>query len=115
MTRELAQQKGISGWSVSPAKTPNPKSQIPKNFRTSNRFGGCSLGFFWRFAFGVWSFLLVLFLSISPLSATSPHLAAINPTGAQRGSELEVNFSGERLQDAEEIICYEPGIQVVKL
>jgi hypothetical protein len=109
MTRELAQQKDVWGWGVGPAQIPNPKSQIPKNSQTSNRFGA------WSLDFGVWSFLLVLFLSIAPVSATSPHLAAINPTGAQRGTELELSFSGERLQDAEEIICYEPGIQVLKL
>jgi hypothetical protein len=46
--------------------------------------------------------------------ATSPQLSNILPTGAQRGTEVELRFSGDRLQDAEEIICYEPGIEVSK-
>jgi hypothetical protein len=47
--------------------------------------------------------------------ATAPQLASISPAGAQRGTELEMTFKGERLQDAEEIICYEPGVQVLAL
>src|SRR5436305_917311 len=39
--------------------------------------------------------------------ATSPQLSSILPTGAQRGTEVELRFGGDRLQDAEEIICYE--------
>jgi hypothetical protein len=45
----------------------------------------------------------------------SPELKDIVPTGGQRGTELEVSFVGERLQDAEEILCYDSGIQVLKL
>src|SRR5690348_4757559 len=47
--------------------------------------------------------------------ATSPELGNILPTGGQRGTELEVSFLGDRLQDAEEILWYEPGIQVANL
>jgi hypothetical protein len=47
--------------------------------------------------------------------ATAPQLSSITPTGGQRGTELEVSFNGDRLQDTEEIICYEPGIQILKL
>ncbi len=46
---------------------------------------------------------------------TSPELGTILPTGGQRGTELEVSFTGDRLQDAEEILCYEPGITVANL
>lgn len=46
---------------------------------------------------------------------TAPSLKDILPTGGQRGSEVEVSFIGERLQDAQEILCYEPGIEVLKL
>src|SRR5436309_15841094 len=66
------------------------------------------------FSRGAWSLVLGVFsllCSTAFLHATAPQLASISPAGAQRGAELEVNFSGERLQDAEEIICYEPGIQ----
>jgi hypothetical protein len=48
-------------------------------------------------------------------SAMSPHLAATSPVGAQRGTELEVTLSGDRLADAQEVLWYSPGIQVAKL
>ncbi len=47
--------------------------------------------------------------------ATSPELQSVNPNGGQRGTEFEVSFAGERLQDTEEVVCYEPGIEVLKL
>jgi len=57
-----------------------------------------------------------LYLVVVPMAlATSPQLQDISPTGGQRGTELEVSFHGDRLQDAEEVICYEPGMQVLKL
>src|ERR1043166_2089792 len=59
--------------------------------------------------------LLFFLFPFSNASATAPHLASIMPTGAQRGTELEISFQGDRLQDAEEVICYEPGLQILKL
>ena len=47
--------------------------------------------------------------------ATAPELTEILPTGTQRGTELEVSFIGDRLQDAEEVLCYEPGIRILGL
>lgn len=47
--------------------------------------------------------------------AGSPRLESITPTGGQRGTELEVTFGGQRLQDTAEIFSYEPGIQILKL
>lgn len=44
--------------------------------------------------------------------AASPNLASILPRGAQRGGEIEVTFNGERLDDAQELLIYEPGIEV---
>ena len=44
--------------------------------------------------------------------ATDPHLVSIMPVCGQRGTELPLTFRGERLQDAEEVICYEPGIEI---
>src|SRR5438105_15794807 len=60
------------------------------------------------------SFLFLLLITVQA-HATAPHLASITPTGGQRGTELEVSFQGERLQDTEEIICYEPVVQIAKL
>jgi hypothetical protein len=47
--------------------------------------------------------------------AVEPHLVSVLPTGGQRGTEMEVSFHGDRLQDTEEIIWYEPGLEVLKL
>ncbi len=47
--------------------------------------------------------------------AVAPHLASVLPTGGQRGTQVEISFHGERLQDTEEVICYEPGLEVQKL
>jgi hypothetical protein len=47
--------------------------------------------------------------------ATAPKLASITPAGGQRGMEVQISFNGERLQDAEEIISYEPGLEVRRL
>ncbi len=64
-----------------------------------------------------WILCLALLLFSLPCSlhATSPHLASIQPAGVQRGTELELSLEGDRLQDAEQIICYEPGVEVLKL
>src|SRR5579872_6095783 len=61
--------------------------------------------------------LCLVSMAVLPLAcqATSPEFKEILPTGAQRGTELEVSFVGDRLQDAEEILCYEPGIEVLSL
>jgi len=56
-------------------------------------------------------FLLSLLV---PAGASSPRLESIIPAGVQRGREVLVRFNGERLQDAEEIYCYEPGIEISK-
>ncbi len=42
----------------------------------------------------------------------SPLLKLILPRGVQRGSEYELTFSGERLQDAEEVFLYDSGVTV---
>jgi hypothetical protein len=47
--------------------------------------------------------------------ASDPTLTVITPRGIQRGAEHVLTFSGARLQDAEEILFYEPGIEVVKI
>ena len=60
-------------------------------------------------------FLALNCIFVSAAFATSPHVESLTPAGGQRGTELEATFTGERLQDAQEIFCYEPGIQVLKL
>jgi hypothetical protein len=61
---------------------------------------------------------LLVFLALClPLAAqaTSPHLNSVLPAGGQRGTEMELNLDGDRLQDAVQIFWYEPGIEVLGL
>jgi len=59
--------------------------------------------------------LLALALAATPARAASPSLAAVRPPGGQRGTEVEVNFTGARLADAKEVLVYEPGVTTTKL
>ncbi len=55
-------------------------------------------------------------LVIAPRSmAAVPQLNGITPYGAQRGTEVEVQFNGDRFADAQQILFYEPGITVTHL
>src|SRR5947207_7143487 len=47
--------------------------------------------------------------------ATSPKFNSTTPSGGQRGTELELRCSGNRLEDAQEIVFYSPGIEVLKI
>jgi hypothetical protein len=42
----------------------------------------------------------------------TPVLTLVSPRGAQRGTEVEVTFSGDRMDDIQEVMFYEPGISV---
>lgn len=57
----------------------------------------------------------IFLFAATSVCATAPHLASIMPPGGQRGTELPLTFSGDRLQDTEEIICYEPGLEARRL
>lgn len=61
-------------------------------------------------------FTLVFALAISAASAhaASPVLSNIIPRGGQRGTDVEVVFNGQRLDDAQELMFYEPGIEVAE-
>lgn len=61
----------------------------------------------WSLAVGCWSLL--------PAHAVAPRLTNILPPGAQRGTEVEVRFTGQRLDDTKEIVFYTPGISVVSM
>jgi hypothetical protein len=47
--------------------------------------------------------------------AAQPQLNGMTPYGAQRGTEVEVQFTGDRLGDAQQILLYESGITVSHL
>ena len=55
-----------------------------------------------------------LLLGASLLRAASPSLGSIIPRGGQRGTELELNFNGDRLADVKEILFYSPGFSLVE-
>ncbi len=52
---------------------------------------------------------------ISAVQAAVPALGGTIPYGAQRGAEVEVQFNGDRLADAQQILFYEPSITVSHL
>ena len=49
---------------------------------------------------------------IQSVFASSPSLTSILPRGAHRGHEIELNFHGDRLDDALEIMTYTAGFEV---
>lgn len=63
------------------------------------------------------SILAALLLSVSATSlfAADPRLSIITPRGVQRGAEHELTFSGNRLADAEEVLFYSPGFEVLEI
>lgn len=51
----------------------------------------------------------------SSLKAASPNLGGIAPRGWQRGTEVELTFTGARLTDAKELLFYRNGIETTKM
>jgi hypothetical protein len=49
------------------------------------------------------------------LRAAAPQFNGSSPYGGQRGTEVEVQFNGDRFGDAQQILFYEPGITVAHL
>jgi hypothetical protein len=49
------------------------------------------------------------------LHGADPQLTALDPYGAQRGTEVVVELRGERLGDSESLLLYRPGVEVVAL
>lgn len=61
--------------------------------------------------------LWLLFALTMPVAAraASPRLNIITPRGVQRGSEQVLTFQGSNLQDAEGVLFYEPGCEVIQI
>jgi hypothetical protein len=59
-------------------------------------------------------FLTLALLAIATHSvfASSPSLSNILPRGAKRGTEIELNFHGDRLSDTVEVMPYTPGFTI---
>ncbi len=60
------------------------------------------------------SFVVILACATAPAFAASPVLTNVLPRGGQRGIETEVVLNGQRLEDAQELMIYEPGIEVLE-
>ena len=55
-----------------------------------------------------------LLMPASPAWAVAPVVRLIQPVGGQRGTEVAVTLSGQRLNDIQEILFYQPGIKVLR-
>lgn len=58
---------------------------------------------------------VAVFCVLSLAHGAEPDLGKIDPPGFQRGTEVEVILRGARLQDAQELLFYEPGVEVKTL
>src|SRR3982751_1131654 len=47
--------------------------------------------------------------------AESHNLVKLSPRGAQRGTEIDLTLTGTQLKDAQELLFYKPGLEVLKL
>jgi hypothetical protein len=47
--------------------------------------------------------------------AASPVLSSVLPRGGQRGTEVQVTLTGDRLKDAKDLLLYQPGLTLKKL
>jgi hypothetical protein len=56
------------------------------------------------------SALSILLALLTPLAAFTPVLNLVNPRGGQRGTEMEIHFHGERLEEIGEALFYQPGL-----
>jgi len=56
-----------------------------------------------------------LLLTAHLAEGASPRLNTVLPRGGQRGQEIEFTFSGSQLQDAQEILFFEPGFEVKEI
>ncbi len=63
------------------------------------------------------SHVFAAWLLVSAASAwsASPQLNGFAPFGGQRGTQVQIEFQGARLGDAQEVMFYEPGISVAEL
>jgi hypothetical protein len=58
---------------------------------------------------------LGMLIAGAPAWAVAPTVRLIQPVGGQRGTEVTVALTGQRLADIEEILFYQPGITVTKI
>lgn len=54
--------------------------------------------------------LTAFFLTGTPIQAASPDLQNSTPRGGQRGTEVKVTLTGNRLSDMDQVVFHKPGI-----
>lgn len=54
-------------------------------------------------------------LTAGPAAAFTPELERVGPRGGQRGTEMELEFHGKRLEHLEEVVLYGPGLSISSL
>jgi len=59
--------------------------------------------------------LLLLTFATAEVRAASPLLNDIRPLGGQRGTEVVVSLTGQKLVDAQEVLFYQPGISATQV
>jgi len=59
--------------------------------------------------------LAILGATATAAYAVEPSVSSLTPYGFQRGTEVELTLRGARLDDAQEIMLYEPGVTVSEL
>ena len=58
---------------------------------------------------------LGILIAAVPAWAVAPTVRLIQPVGGQRGTEVNVTLTGQRLADIQEILFYQPGITVTQI
>lgn len=60
-----------------------------------------------------WFAAVAALVCTASLPAAAPRFTELLPRGVQRGSEVDVTLSGTNLEDAEELMLYDVGMQVI--
>ncbi len=58
------------------------------------------------------TFAILACLTAVASAGFTPVLNLVNPRGGQRGTDVEVTLSGDRMEDIQEVMFYEPGVTV---
>src|SRR5213083_1399731 len=89
---------------------PHPRVSIPNQRRARMRASALQPLFVgktnWSLLIGNSLVIVSLLIGHSLAHATNPRLTSTSPPGAQRGTELDLRFNGNRLEDAQEIVFY---------
>jgi len=60
-------------------------------------------------------FISIVCCAVGPALAAAPELHRVDPPGGTRGTEMDLTLRGKRLADAQEILFYDGGIEVLSI